>query len=292
MSRIRSLKPEFWISEQISELSTTARLLFIGMWNFCDDQGIHPASVKRIKMELLAGDNFALEEVKGWIDEIKAQGLIIEYVVNQVSYWQVTGWSHQRIDRPNKKYPLPQKQPEEPLISEKFEESSTTAPEPLEDLSPEDRKGEEGKGEEGNKNISSPQNSTTEKNALPAEKKNDDAVISPSVEPEQKTAIGLMLISGREHTVFEKQIKDWQQAYPDVDVWQQLLAMRQWCLANPTKRKNFKGINRFIVNWLSKNQREHITRPMTLEESNHAEVLAFLAQDDPEDQEVNHAQAG
>ena len=29
-----------------------ARLLFIGLWTFCDDRGVHPASAKRIKMEI------------------------------------------------------------------------------------------------------------------------------------------------------------------------------------------------------------------------------------------------
>lgn len=31
MARIRSIKPEFWVSEQIGECSTNARLTFIGL---------------------------------------------------------------------------------------------------------------------------------------------------------------------------------------------------------------------------------------------------------------------
>ncbi len=45
MARIRTTKPEFWSSAQIIELSRDARLLFIGMWNFCDDNGRHKASL-------------------------------------------------------------------------------------------------------------------------------------------------------------------------------------------------------------------------------------------------------
>ena len=41
MARIRSIKPEFWTAEQVMECSPMARLLFIGMWNFCDDGGNH-----------------------------------------------------------------------------------------------------------------------------------------------------------------------------------------------------------------------------------------------------------
>jgi hypothetical protein len=49
MARIRTVKPEFWTSEQVMELSPLARLAFIGMWNFCDDAGVHTASAKRLK---------------------------------------------------------------------------------------------------------------------------------------------------------------------------------------------------------------------------------------------------
>ena len=52
MSRIRTVKPEFWTSEQIIACSPIARLLFIGLWNFCDDNGVHPASYIRLKAEV------------------------------------------------------------------------------------------------------------------------------------------------------------------------------------------------------------------------------------------------
>ena len=48
MARIRSIKPQFWTSEQIADCSSNARLLFIGLWNFCDDCGVHPASPARL----------------------------------------------------------------------------------------------------------------------------------------------------------------------------------------------------------------------------------------------------
>lgn len=51
MARIRSIKPEFWTSEQVMALSPLARLAFLGMWNFCDDAGIHPASAKTLNAQ-------------------------------------------------------------------------------------------------------------------------------------------------------------------------------------------------------------------------------------------------
>ena len=70
MSRIRTIKPEFWTSEQILSCSQNARLLFIGMWNFADDHGVHQSSYVRLRAEVLPGDNCTIEDVKTWINEL------------------------------------------------------------------------------------------------------------------------------------------------------------------------------------------------------------------------------
>ncbi len=61
--RIRTIKPEFFVSEQVADVSPTCRLLFVGMWIFCDDHGIHPASPKQLKMEVFPGDDITVAEV-------------------------------------------------------------------------------------------------------------------------------------------------------------------------------------------------------------------------------------
>ena len=106
MGRIRTIKPEFWVSEQIVECSPNARLLFIGMWNFCDDGGNHPASPKSLKMQVFPGDDFTVQYISDLVSELENQGLIIDYQANDGKmYWHVTGWHHQKIDRPSFKYP-------------------------------------------------------------------------------------------------------------------------------------------------------------------------------------------
>lgn len=106
MARIRTTKPEFWSSEQVVECSPNARLLFLGMLNFCDDNGIHPASPGRLKMEVFPGDSFTRKDVTGWIEELIAVGLVIQYSVESQSYWRVTGFvKHQKIDNPSRRYP-------------------------------------------------------------------------------------------------------------------------------------------------------------------------------------------
>lgn len=109
MSRIRTVKPEIWASEQVISCSPLSRLLFIGLWNFCDDNGVHPASYIRIKAEVFPADNLNINEIKNCINELIKNRLIREYVVDDIAYWIVTGWKkHQRIDKPTYRHPLPQ----------------------------------------------------------------------------------------------------------------------------------------------------------------------------------------
>jgi len=133
MARIRTVKPEFWTSEQVVECSIEARLLFLGMWNFCDDQGIHPGSTKRLKMEIFPADDFDSASIRRMIDELINNELLIEYQSDRKVYWRVTGWDHQKIDRPTNKYPLP---------------TDDTRRE-INERSPPEGKGREGKGKEG-----------------------------------------------------------------------------------------------------------------------------------------------
>jgi hypothetical protein len=107
MARIRTIKPEFWTSEQVAACSLTARLLFIGLWNFCDDGGIHPASYLRLKMEIFPADNFGTDQIQDLVKELISNKLIVEYEVENQKYWRVTGWKHQKIEKPHKKYPPP-----------------------------------------------------------------------------------------------------------------------------------------------------------------------------------------
>lgn len=105
MARIRSIKPEYWTSEQVMGVSRDARLLFIGLWNFCDDGGNHPASAITLKAEVLPGDDVTAATVMQWVDELIEQQLLVEYEVDGREFWHVTGWHHQRIDQPTLRHP-------------------------------------------------------------------------------------------------------------------------------------------------------------------------------------------
>jgi len=134
MARIRTIKPEFWTNEQIAECSPIARLLFVGLWNFSDDRGNHPASFKTLKMEIFPSDDFHVNKISAMVDELIKNGLLVLYEAEGKQYWHVTGWHHQKIDKPNTKYPLLNSG----TIRRPFGDHSTTAPRPFDDQSPED----------------------------------------------------------------------------------------------------------------------------------------------------------
>lgn len=64
----------------------------------------------------------------------------------------------------------------------------------------------------------------------------------------------LLLNDGTEYFISDAYIAQMQQLFPNVDVWQQMLKMKAWCINNPRKRKTRRGITAFINSWLSKEQ--------------------------------------
>jgi hypothetical protein len=139
MARIRSIKPEFWTSEQVMGLNPVTRLLFIGMWNFADDFGRMPFAPGTIKAQVMPMDNVSIQDVRGMIMELDSAGLILIYSAEGREYIEVTGWSHQKIDKPHKpKCPAP--------FSEQtvnVDEPSPNIPRSVDEPSPLDRIGEE-----------------------------------------------------------------------------------------------------------------------------------------------------
>jgi hypothetical protein len=100
MARIRSIKPEFWSSEQVMACSRDVRLLFIGLWNFADDEGRISNSAKSIKAQVFPSDeDINSTTVRRWLDELSSNELVLQYEANGRAYLQVTGWQHQKIDR-------------------------------------------------------------------------------------------------------------------------------------------------------------------------------------------------
>ena len=76
MARIRTVKPEFFTSEDIISLSPLARLLYIGMWCEADREGRFAWKPNTLKIRYLPTDNI---EIYSLCDEIVAAGLVVTY---------------------------------------------------------------------------------------------------------------------------------------------------------------------------------------------------------------------
>lgn len=99
------------------------------------------------------------------------------------------------------------------------------------------------------------------KQELNTKKSNTDNIYCPepknASEPNHETEppiITLTLNTKEEYPVFQKDISEWRELYPAVDIMQELRKMKGWCRDNPQKRKTKSGIRRFIGNWLSREQ--------------------------------------
>lgn len=159
MARIRTIKPEFFTSLTIGDLSFEQRLTFAGLWTHCDDEGRCVDDARLIKAALWALDDRTAADVEGDLAALTESSLITRYVVNGKRYMSVSGWrEHQRINRPTpSKIPPPEQAnstPEPPLTS-RDDDSANTHAQLSEDSRPE-RNREQGKEQgTGNRNSSS-----------------------------------------------------------------------------------------------------------------------------------------
>lgn len=95
MARIRTVKPEFWTDIKISKISHSCALFFIGLWNFCDDEGKFVFDSKQLSLRMPI---FRSKDISGWLKILSDMGLVI---VSEGSEWGlVANWNHQKISHP------------------------------------------------------------------------------------------------------------------------------------------------------------------------------------------------
>lgn len=116
MARKRMIDPEFWSDQEIGQWSHSARLLYIGLWNFADDCGRFKADPGLIKSQIFPYDpQKSLKFGKTWLQVSKK---LVLYEVKGLKYGYIPNFNkYQRIDKPS-----PSKLPPPP--DHKFDESS------------------------------------------------------------------------------------------------------------------------------------------------------------------------
>lgn len=109
--RIRSIKPEFYRSDDIAALDIPTRLLFIGLWSYVDDHGRGRDNAQLIVADLFPLDNVrdSFENVSRGLSQLEKVGLIHRYEVSGKRYFHVVTWDkHQKVDKPQpSRFPSP-----------------------------------------------------------------------------------------------------------------------------------------------------------------------------------------
>lgn len=235
MARRRMIDPNMWQSEDFSNLSTLAKLVFIGLFSNADDEGRGRAKPMYIKSILFPYDEkIRVIDIENALSEIVLNLSVTFYSTdNGNQYYSLDNWKKwQSIDKPKpSQIPAPQEVEHHPPL---FPDESDTSRRRVDDESCLNRK-----EKEREKEIE-----REKKSSICAEPETDS---TPPV-------IFLPLNDGTDYPVTEEQCQEWAGLYPAVDVIQQLRGMRGWLLSNPEKRKTRRGVSRFITGWLAREQ--------------------------------------
>lgn len=138
MARIRTIKPDFFTSEDIVGITPLARLLYIATWLEADREGRFVWRPKTLKLRYLPGDQC---DIEGLSDELVAAGLVVPYVIDGQTFAEIPTFAkHQVINNRESASTIPPRVSDaigtrDPRVSD-----ATTTP----------LMGKEGKGKEGN----------------------------------------------------------------------------------------------------------------------------------------------
>lgn len=120
MARQRVIQPEMWIDDGFMAMSDKARLLWIGMINFADDEGRGYGSPKSLKAAIFPGDEISIARMEKLILEVASHVRVKFYEIDTQLYYQLEKWKdYQKIS-----HPQPSKIPGLGKIPGTFTESS------------------------------------------------------------------------------------------------------------------------------------------------------------------------
>lgn len=98
MSRIRYIKPGFFVDDDLAACQPLARLLFAGLWTIADREGRLEDRPRRIRAEILPNEDVDTDAL---LQELADHGsLIVRYEVDGKRYIAIPGWSKHQHPHP------------------------------------------------------------------------------------------------------------------------------------------------------------------------------------------------
>jgi len=101
MARIRTIKPDAFKSDTLSQIPRGVRWTFAGLWTYFDDAGRGRDNLRLIKAELYPqDDHVALDDIATDLKQLEEIGSICRYTVDAKDYLHAPAWKeHQSINR-------------------------------------------------------------------------------------------------------------------------------------------------------------------------------------------------
>jgi hypothetical protein len=105
VARIRTIKPEFFTSEDIVSLTPLARLFYVSLWCEADREGRLEWKPRTLKMRYLPADDCDIEALGS---ELVSTGLIVLYEFDGRTYAHIPGFTrHQVINNREQESAIP-----------------------------------------------------------------------------------------------------------------------------------------------------------------------------------------
>lgn len=235
MARSRNIKPGFFKNEYLAECDPLARILFAGLWCQADSKGCLEYRPKRIKIECLPYDDCDIEKL---LEDLCTARFIQFYEVDERIYIAIPKFLDHQNPHKNEsagKIPEPPKALQNkaltnnPVITGQEPECSTSDPADSLLLIPD--------------SLNLIPSNCSEVNKSPAEQEPSEFVF-PVVGQQTSKEWALPL----------SKIAEYEEAFPGINIAEQLREARQWCRDNPKRRKRPRGMLRFLSNWLGRTQ--------------------------------------
>ena len=137
MPRIRQIKPEFFLDDELAQCPRDARLLFVGLWHLADRSGRLENRPAKIKAQVFPYDSdVSPQKVTSWLHKLAEYFFIILYSSNNHNYIQIRTFikhQHCHVREPESTIPAPPEAPYKPGSSpvQEPEPGASTVQEPV-----------------------------------------------------------------------------------------------------------------------------------------------------------------
>lgn len=237
MPRIRSIKQDLYLDEEIAKCTIPARYLFPGLWTLADREGRLEDRPQKIKAQLYPYDEINVDAL---LDELQKARAIIRYSVKGYKFLQIRTFSHhQAIHKKETPSYIPP-----PTKTKNSKKPGNTPVEP----------GNSGRVRSNGLTVSLINGKETPTEFLAPNPKTDSPPSDPSSPSPLFYEVTIPLTGGEEFQIPLKVIEEFRHLYPGVDVDQELRAIRAWNLTNTEHRKTARGVMRHINRWLANSQ--------------------------------------